>query len=235
VIVSINQPAYLPWLGYFERIAASDLHIVLDHVQFEKNSFTNRHRIRTAEGSCWLTVPVQTHGRFGELAIHELAIDNTRRWRDKHWRTIEQNYGRTPYFAEHAAFFESIYRREWTRLADLCRALTDYLLTVLDIRTPLCYSSDMDISTRKDELVLDLCRSVGATRYISGALGRQYLRLELFREAGIEVVFQDYHHPAYPQGRSSRFEPSMAAIDLLFNCGPESLSILSNRQEYAIP
>jgi hypothetical protein len=231
VIVSINQPAYLPWLGYFERIAASDLHIVLDHVQFEKNSYTNRNKVRTANGWCWLSVPVQTRGRFGELAIDELTIDNTQRWRDKHWRTLEQSCRRAPYFAEHAAFFESVYRREWTRLADLCQAVNGYLQRAFGIRTPIRHSRDMGINSRKDELVLDLCRSVGATRYISGALGRQYLRLDLFRKAGIEVVFQDYRHPTYPQAHGPRFEPYMAAIDLLFNCGPESLAVMTGRQE----
>ncbi len=79
MLLSINQPAYLPWPGYFDRIARSDLHVVLDHVQFEKNSFINRNRILGANGPCWLTVPVRTKGRFGDLQIHEIEIDNTQR------------------------------------------------------------------------------------------------------------------------------------------------------------
>ena len=84
VIVSVNQPAYLPWLGYFDRIAASDLHVVLDNVQFEKNSFVNRNRIMTARGPTWLTVPVQTSGKFGALPINELLIADDPRWAVKH-------------------------------------------------------------------------------------------------------------------------------------------------------
>lgn len=231
MIVSINQPAYLPWLGYFQRIAVSDLHIVLDHVQFEKNSFTNRNKARTANGWCWLTVPVRTRGRFGNVPINRLEIDNTARWRESHWRTIEQNYAQAPFFDAHAAFFEGVYRREWLYLADLCREITGYLLEAFGIRTPLRYSAQMPVSGRKDELVLELCRQVGAKTYLSGALGRNYLREELFRAAGIAVKYQDYHHPTYPQARGGAFQPYMAAIDLLFNCGPESLGILLHDQE----
>ncbi len=226
MVVSINQPAYLPWLGYFERIAVSDLHIVLDHVQFEKNSFTNRNKIRTAEGWTWLTVPVLTKGKFGDLGIHELEIDNRSNWRGKHWRAITQNYGKAPHFQEHAPFFEELYGQEWTRLGELCDAATSYLLKAFDIDTPLQKSSGMQPEGAKDDLVLDLCRKAGAKSYLSGALGRDYLREEIFEEAGVDVRFQDYQHPEYEQARRQGFEPYMAAIDLLFNCGPESRAVL---------
>ncbi len=231
MIVSINQPAYLPWLGYFHRIAASDVHVVLDHVQFEKNSFTNRNKVPAGDGWCWLTVPVRTRGRFGRLPINELAIDNSVHWRQKHWRTIEQTYARAPRFAEHADFFERLYQRQWGLLADLCREVTGYLLRAFGIHTPLRYSSQIQAKGQKEELVLNLCRAVGATRYLSGALGRDYLSDGPWRGAGIDVVFQDYHHPVYPQANRRDFEPYMAAVDLLFNCGHGSLNILMRDQE----
>jgi hypothetical protein len=229
VIVSINQPAYLPWLGYFHRIAVSDLHIVLDHVQFEKNSFTNRNKVRTSNGWCWLTVPVKTSGRFGDLGINTLEIDNSTDWRRKHWETIRQNYGKAPYFAEHEPFFAKLFQSNWTRLVDLCHALTLYLLNAFDIHIPLRFSSQMQVDGTKGELVLNLCQVVGATTYLSGVLGRNYLREDLFHKAGITVVYQDYHHPTYPQVYPG-FEPYMSAIDLLFNCGPNSLEILMKDQ-----
>src|ERR1051326_8427944 len=101
MIVSINQPAYLPWLGYFDRIAASDIHVVLDHVQFEKNSFVNRNKVRTAQGATWLTVPVETSGKFGQLPIDQLQIASDQPWARKHWKTIEQCYAHAPYFDAH--------------------------------------------------------------------------------------------------------------------------------------
>src|SRR5476651_588587 len=106
--VSINQPAYLPWLGYFDRIAISDVHVVLDQVQFEKNSMTNRNKIRTSNGSSWLTVPIKTKGRFGDLSICDLEVDTSSNWRDKHWKAICQNYSRSPYFGRYASDLEKI-------------------------------------------------------------------------------------------------------------------------------
>ena len=229
MIVSINQPAYLPWLGYFQRIAVSDLHIVLDHVQFEKNSFTNRNKIRTHEGWQWLTIPLRTKGQFGSLEISQIEIDTASNWAKKHWSTIRQNYGKSPFFAVHAPFFEETYQQPYLKLNDLLWKTTIYLLEALGIRTPLRRSSEMNPQGHKDELVLDLCQKAGATLYLSGSLGRDYLREQMFTDANIRVNYQDYLHPQYSQIHGE-FEPYMAVIDLLFNHGPESLVILTQNQ-----
>jgi hypothetical protein len=229
MILSINQPAYLPWLGYFHRIAASDVHIVLDHVQFEKNSFVNRNKIRTSDGWCWLTVPLKTSGRFGDLAIDQIEIDNAQRWPEKHWNSIRMNYSQAKYFPEHAEFFECIFSRSWERLNPLLREVTTYLLNAFGIKTKILFSSDLTPSGRKSELVLELCRKVSATGYLSGTLGRDYLDEDAFQNAGIPVAYQDYHPLTYKQLYSG-FEPYMAAIDLLFNSGPESLDIIMQGQ-----
>ena len=230
MIVSINQPAYLPWLGYFQRIAAADAHIVLDHVQFEKNSFTNRNKVRLSEGWCWLTVPVRTAGKFGNLPIHELEIATESPWASKHWETLRLNYSHAPFFDQHSGFFRDVYTRTWLKLADLMREVTGYLLEVFSIRTKLYFSSQMKGRGKKDELVLNLCRELGATVYLSGPMGRKYLREELFGEHNIAVRYDNYHHPVYSQVYPG-FEPFMAAIDLLFNAGPASREILLKDQE----
>lgn len=230
MIVSINQPAYLPWLGYFHRIASSDLHIVLDHVQFEKNSFTNRNKIRLKDGWQWLTVPVLTKGRFGDLAIRELCIDGQTRWAAKHWIALQQHYRKAPHFARYEAPLAAIYAQPWERLDGLMRALTGLMLEAFGITTPLRYSSEMQPAGAKDELVLNLCRAAGATQYLSGPLGRNYLREEIFVSAGIRVVYHDYQHPAYAQTYPG-FEAGMTALDLLFNSGPEEgRAILMHKQ-----
>jgi len=219
------QPAYLPWLGYFHRIAVSDLHIVLDHVQIDRNSktkFANRNRIRTPQGWCWLTIPLH---RSSDLALYHLRIEADSRWAQKHWNAIRLNYARASHFEEHAPFFEGLYRRPWVRLNDLVRETTTYLLRAFGMETPLQYSSTMGPSGRKDDLILELCRQAGATTYLSGPLGRDYLREDLFRDAGINVVFHDYVHPRYDQVYAG-FEANMSAIDLLFNRGPRSREIL---------
>jgi hypothetical protein len=228
VIVSINQPAYLPWLGYFHRIAQSDLHIVLDHVQFEKNSFTNRNKVRTAEGWSWLSVPAATSGRFGALPIATLAIADGK-WRKKHWDTLRFAYAKAPFFAAHARVFEDIFSREWPLLAPLLAAITEALCPLFGVATRRVSSSALGIGGRNSELVLNLCRAVGATTYLSGPLGRDYLDRDAFAASGIAVLFHDYRHPRYAQAFPG-FEPFMAAPDLLFNHGPESGAILRQGQ-----
>jgi hypothetical protein len=227
MIASINQPAYLPWLGYFHRVAISDLHIVLDDVQFEKNSFSNRNKVRTRDGWCWLTVPVKSKGKFGDLALNRIEIDANQNWAAKHWATLRQSYARAAHFAAHQPALEAFYGRTWERLADLTREMTAYQLDAFGIRTPLKFSSELEVEGAKDELVLNLCKSVGATTYISGPLGRNYLRPEIFEEAGIAVVYHDYQHPTYTQAHPG-FEPGMAALDLLLNEGPASLATLKS-------
>jgi hypothetical protein len=167
---------------------------------------------------------------FGHLAINQVEIANEQTWAAKHWNALRLNYARAPYFADHAPFFEEVYRRQWDSLQALMKVLTGYLLTQFDIKTPLVFSSGMDVTGRKDELVLNICRSIGATIYLSGPLGKQYLREELFQEAGIRVAYHAYQHPAYSQVYPG-FESYMAAIDLLFNLGPQSHEMIMQSQE----
>jgi hypothetical protein len=225
MIVSINQPAYLPWLGYFHRIAVSDHHVVLDHVQFEKNSFTNRNKVRTAQGWCWLTVPLKTSGRFGDLSIHLLEFADDPKWRKKHWETLAGSYKRAPHFAEHAPFFEASIKNEALGFNALLREMLIHCCRALAIETKLSFSSEMTVEGKKDELVLSICQKLGATLYLSGSLGRQYLRESIFTESGIRVAYQDYQHPTYPQIHGE-FMPYMGIVDLLFNCGPRSRDIV---------
>lgn len=228
MIVSINQPAYLPWLGYFDRIARSDLHLVLDHVQFEKNSMANRNRILGANGSTMITVPVRTAGKFGDLSINDLLIDHARPWNKKHWNAISQSYGKARYFEGHRDWFERFYSCSWTHLSPLLHESTGYLLDALGIGTRIVKTSELNVAGSKSELVLNLCKEVGASTYLSGPFGRDYLDVVGFAEAGVKIEFQDYRHPVYQQLRGG-FEPYMSVIDLLFNCGDSSLGILKNQ------
>lgn len=224
MIVSINQPAYLPWLGYFQRIAVSDLHIVLDHVQFEKNSFTNRNRVHTNQGPCWLTVPVSRDG--AETPICDLRIDNRVNWRRKHQQSLKQHYAKAPFKQDLMDICDAAYERSWDYLHDLCRFMTGRFLRYLKIDTEIRYSRELGSTERKSALVLDLCQKVGADVYLSGALGRDYLDMDSFRDAGIAIEFQDYRHPEYNQSHGTPFEPYLSIADLIANCGPDSPSIL---------
>lgn len=179
-----------------------------------------------------MTVPVKTAAKFGQLQIDEIEIANEKKWAIKHWHSLRLNYSKSPYFDQHAAFFEKIYTRPWQKLADLIRELTAYLLDAFGVHTKCYFSSQMKSSGKKDELVLQLCLELGADVYLSGPLGRNYLREEIFSSNGVRVRYDDYDHPTYAQAHPG-FEAYMAALDLLFNAGPASLEIMLKNQRRA--
>jgi hypothetical protein len=228
--VSINQPAYLPWLGYFDRVASSDVAIVLDSVMIEKGSYTNRNRMRSGNAWSWLTVPIKASG---QPLIADVQIGNQRDWRKKHFQLINQAYAKARHQAEHIGWVTDLYSREWTSLNELLTYTNSYFLTALRIGTPIVYSSAMKVSGVKSELVLNLCKEVGATEYLSGPFGRDYLDLRSFDQAGIRVTFHDYKHPVYEQCQGG-FEPYMAVLDLLLNCGPDSEQIFRSDEKVGI-
>jgi hypothetical protein len=226
--ISINQPAYLPWLGYFDRIYQSDLHVVLDHVQFEKNSFVNRNKIVSNQIAQMLTVPLQTKGKFGDLAINNVTIADNNRWHVKHYRAIEQGYSRAQFKETILPKLKKFYDEE--RGGEFGEMLQRHLNQYLDLlninKTEILYSSGLSCSGSKSDLILSICMEVNATKYLSGPFGRNYLNVEAFSEAGIDIAYHDYKHPTYTQ-QSKEFLPHMSVLDLLMNHGSESLKILA--------
>jgi len=222
-VVSIHQPQYLPWLGYLDKIDKSQIFVFLDNVQFKKNEWQNRNRIKTAQGWQWLTVPV-IH-KFPQK-IYEVEINNTVAWRKKHLQALITNYSKTPFFREHIGFFEETYDCDWHYLADINIHIIRYLTMSLGMRDKkFCRASDLKLSDGKTARLVELCEQLGGDVYLAGRSGSEYLDLAKFKEAGISVQFQDYRHPRYEQLYGD-FEPCMSAVDLLFNHGSESLAIL---------
>ena len=197
-VVAIHQPAYLPWLGYFDRIRSADCFVYLDTVQFQKQSFQNRNKIRTPQGWTWLTVPVETKGALYDTPLKELAINNRIDWRRKHQRAIEMNYRKAPLFDAVMPLLEGFYARDWERLSDLCFEMLVAFNERLGIETGIIRASEMPgIAGGKSDLILNICRELGASRYLAGTLGRGYLQEADFEAAGIAVEYQDYGHPTY--------------------------------------
>lgn len=225
MIVSINQPSYLPWLGYFQRIAISDIHVILDHVQFEKNSFTNRNKIRTKDGSLMLTIPLKTKGLFGSLAINTIETSDEY-WRVKHLKSIQGAYSKAKYFKHYEPALSRFYEKPCSRLIDLIIPMNEWMMKELKIEIKIVRSSELQFEGTKSDLVLNICKSLKATTYLSGSMGRDYLNLNSFNDAGIKVVFQDYLHPVYEQTFTG-FQSHMTALDLLLNHGPESINYLN--------
>ena len=173
----------------------------------------------------WLSVPVETSGRF-EQRIDEARIEPHSPWRRKHWRSIELAYKDFPFFADHAPFFRDLYTREWTGLSDLNEAAIRYLLEAFGIRVPFHRARDLAPEGKATDLVLDLCRRLGADAYLSGIHGKDYLDVPAFDRAGVKLLFSDFRHPVYDQSPYPGFVPNLSAIDLLFAAGPKARDVL---------
>lgn len=211
MLVAIHQPHYLPWLGYLEKMAQADLFIVLDHVQFERGNYQNRTQVRVNGAAHWLTVPVVQ--RSQKERIDEKLIDTRQDWETTHYETLRRAYGQTA-----VAPLRPIYEMPWERLVDLNDAMLRFMRAALCIHTPLIYSSALDVTGGKSELVLNLCLAVGADALLVGLGGsRNYLDRAAFAAAGIELVLQEFKHPVYPQRGPAPFIPGLSAVDFLFN------------------
>ncbi len=222
MIISAHQPAYLPWLGYLHRIALSDKFVILDEVQFEKNSFTNRNRIRGPGGIIWLTVPVRLKGHLAST-IRQTKIANDNKWAKKHWKSIQQAYAKAPFFSVHADFFEEIFTQSWSYIAPLNRLILNYLLEQFKIETPLVDQSELRGGGKKQDLILSLCDNLEADTFIFGKCGKDYVNLDKFGAAGITPRFHEYNTLSYPQLWGD-FEANLSTVDLLFNVPPDELN-----------
>lgn len=224
----ITQPEHLPWLGYFDKMRSVDGFIFLDNVQFKKRYFENRNRIRTATGWVWLTVPVRSKDRFTQL-LRDVQIDTTRSWQVNHWKSIQLNYRRAEYFDYYRESLEDIYlRSSWSRLVSLNIHLIRWGAEQLGVKRDFFLASELGIEGHRSDLLLAICKKLGAQTYVSGISGKEYLDESLFLNTGITVEYQEFYHPIYRQ-LYEPFESCMAFIDLLFNYGPESQKILFDR------
>lgn len=226
MIVSMHQPAYLPWLGYFHKIAVSDVFVVFNTTQFEKGSFINRNRINGPNSPFWLSVNIKRDLPFGENLINRTKINNCVKWQWKHWKAICGSYAKTPYWSEYGPLLEPFYlSRRWELLDELCLEMLHFFLDALNIKTKIIRSSILpSFDSKKSELVLDICKYLGATIYLSGTHGRGYLDKESFHAEQISVCYQNFKHPIYPQ--LYHFTPYMCILDLLLNNGRNSLQII---------
>lgn len=224
MIVSIMQPGYIPWLGFFELMRRVDVFVIYNDVDYDSGSWRNRNRIRTQQGSCWLTVPVQSRGKHGQK-IMEVAIDNRHSWAEKHCKSLHHNYRKAPYFDRIMPFFDQVYAQEWDLLHALDMRIIMFFKDLFGISTRLIFASDLHGQGQKTERLVSLCRELHTTTYISANGARDYLQTEQFDQAGIKVEFQNYEHPTYPQ-QYDGFVSHLSVVDLAFNCGERSFDIL---------
>jgi hypothetical protein len=225
MIISIHQPQYMPWLGFFEKMSRADVFVLLDDVQYKKNEWQNRNQIKTAQGKLWITVPVMYH--YPERII-DVKLNNDIAWQKQQRKTIELAYAKSPFMDNYTAFLDEVFYQKWERLDQINVFTVKKLAELLGIKTKIICSSEFSLTTSSTPRLVEICKVLSADTYIAGKGGDGYLNTTLFDEANIKLEFQEYQHPVYPQ-LYGEFVPNLSILDLLFNCGEKSLEILKGK------
>lgn len=215
MICAIHQPDYIPWLGLYYKIAHSDVFVYLDDAQYSNEADHNVNTIKTSNGAFRLKVPVEQH--LGDLICNVRSRDELK-WKDKHLKTLQMNYSKADYFKDIFPAFSEVIMQKYQSLAELNMAINRFICEGFGIHTKILKSSDMDISTLREERVIDICKAVGADEYLSGNGARVYQSEENFNQNGLKLTYMSYQPIEYKQ-LWKEFLPCMSVLDYLFNCG----------------
>ncbi len=217
--IAISQSNYIPWKGYFDCINSVDEFVLYDDMQYTRRDWRNRNKIKTREGSQWITIPVDVKGKYFQK-INETTI-NDPTWAESHWRTIVHNYSKAPFFNQYKEVFEKLYLGNTeTLLSKVNYNFITAVCGVLDIKTKFMWSSEFELLEGKTERLLDICKKRNATKYISAPAAKAYMDVPLFENEGIAVEFMDYSgYPEYKQ-LFGEFDHAVSILDLIFNEGP---------------
>ena len=207
-------------MGFFHKLSMADVFVVMDRAQFARG-FMNRNRILDPHGPIWLTVPIKKAQRF--LPIREVEVNRELPWREDHWHKLLCSYANSRYFHLYRESLEGVYEREWTDLASLNVYTLEMTMKWLGIDVKVVRESDLDISSRSTQRLVDICRSVGADTYVSGIGGKSYMDEGLFASHGLNLVYARYSSFPYPQRFSDVFVPDLSVLDLIANVDPRDL------------
>jgi len=216
--VTIHQPEFLPWLGFFDKISQADLFVILDNVQFEKNYFQNRNKIRISNGWTYISAPIDK--KTITKKIYDVRIAKLNTWKIKAKKTIIQNYQKAKYFKDYSTPFFEILNTDYEFIIDFNIDMIKFLFKTVEIKTPMIRASEMsNENLHSTDLIVDICKNTNADIYLSGPSGKDYLEVDKFGD--IKVEFHSFTHPTYSQ-QFNEFLPYMSSIDLLFNHGAEN-------------
>ncbi len=223
MIAALHQPQYLPWLPYCAKANACDVFVYLDTVQYQKNGVQNRNQIKTPQGPIWLTVPVSASL---DQAISEVRIADAR-WPRKHLQSIGQNYARAPFLPLFNDGLRPLLERPVDLLCELNIAVTEWLFEQLGVKARRVRASSLAATGAKDDLVIAVCKAVGATTYLSGHGAKVYQDESKFQAHGLALRYYDYRNPVYAQIHpAAGFTPDLSALDLVLNAGPGARAIM---------
>ena len=228
-VLVAHQPEFFPWLGFISKARMGDVYYILDTVQFMKEHWHSRNKIRKKDGWIWISTPVlQSKSKL--LMWPEARIDNSKNWKRKQLNSIRMCYSRAKYFEEIFTELEEIYSKDYEYLIDFSEEIIRYAFKKFDINIPVYRTSKLiengkDISGKKSDLIIKMCKSANAKTFVFGQDGKTYIEKDKFDNENINYVFQKFSHPEYKQ-RYEGFESHMSFIDLLFNYGPKSKEML---------
>lgn len=225
MILSANQPYFFPFPGFFYKAYLSDIFVILDNVQFPQGTtWITRNRFKNDQGSLWMTVPVKKKG-LGLQKIDAVRICHNGRWPKKHLESLKNAYSRAPYFKVHIGFLEALLSTKFEKLVDLNLNGIRYLMQQLKIETKVVLLSELGIHSTGDKLLIEICRKMGASRFLAQSAAQKYLDADRFADAGIRLTQFKQPSLIYPQLWGS-FIPNLSALDLIFNCGPKGHHIM---------
>ena len=226
MVISTNQPYFLPFPGFFYKAHLSDIFVVLDTVQFPRgSSWVSRNRFKNDQGALWLSVPVWKKG-LGLQRIHEVRICHEVHWVAKHLASLKTAYAKAPYLADHLPFIENTYRARFEKLIEINMAFIRYLFRQLKIETEIILLSELGIQAAGNQMLLEICQRLGASVYLAQRAAAKYLDRGPFRQEGVEVQLIKSPACVYPQLWGA-FVSNLSTFDLLFNCGPKAHDILT--------
>lgn len=232
MIISANQPYFCPSPGFFYKAFLSDVLIILDEIQLPHGTtWISRNRFKNDQGTLWLTIPVWKKG-LGEQNINQVRICYEGRWPRKHLESLKSAYGNAPYLEDHLGFIEGLFAARFEKLTDLNLAIISYLMNCLQIQTRLVLLSELGVKARGTQLLIEICKTMGATAFLAQSQAKKYLDADLFRKEGIELRCFRYVPPVYPQLWGD-FLANLSTLDLVFNCGPKARDILMRHQPVA--
>ena len=225
MVLATAQPYFCPYPGFFAKACFADLLVLLDEVQFPQGTtWLSRNRFKNHQGTLWITIPVWKKN-LGRQLIREVRICYEGRWLRKHGESLQTAYGHAPYLKDHLEIIEEMFSGRWERLIDLNLSVIRYLFHHLEIGRPLRLQSELGVQGKGTELLVELCKALRASTFLTQSQSEKYLNLDLFQKERIEVRFFRPTTPIYPQLWGD-FIGNLSTLDLLFNCGPKSREIL---------
>jgi hypothetical protein len=215
--IAVLQSNYIPWRGYFDLINMVDEFIIYDDVQYTKNDWRNRNKIKSKEVEQWLTIPVSQNSL--KQSIKETKISN-QKWNIKHWKSIQQNYSKTKYFNEYGSIFEKLYlESNETYLSEVNVKFLKAINNILNIQTKIIDSSVFNLPEDRNEKLIEICKSTQADIYLSGPSAQSYINTQLFNKNNIKLEWMDYSNYKEYKQQFPPFSHNVSIIDLLFNEG----------------